>query len=133
LYQLCTTCIVEPYIELRFLAYNLVVWYAQHILGEAECFEAMSVFELVGSVAPAAVVVERQADMGWVVYLANAPAAVRQLVTCTQAWLRRYAPMPLVLLGDLRRLQYDVHTLFDAVWHAGQRLGGLAPPASCKT
>ncbi len=121
------------YLELRFLAYNLVLWYVQHVLGEADCFQAMSIFELVGSVAPRAVVAERTPERGWVLYLANVPPSVRQLVVCTQAWLRRYAQVPLVLLGGLRRLRYDLETLYDAVWHAGQRLGGLPPPASCKT
>ena len=121
------------YLELRFLAYNLVLWYLHHVLGEAACFQAMSVFELVGSVAPRAVVVERMPETGWVMYLANVPSAVRQLVGCTQAWLRRYAQVPFVRLGGLRRLQYDQETLFDAVWQAGQRLGGLAPPTLCKS
>jgi hypothetical protein len=121
------------YFELRFLAYNLVLWYAQHVLGEADCFQAMSIFELVGSVAPRAVVAERTPETGWIVDLANVPTAVREVVVCTQAWLQRYAQVPLVLLGGLRRLRYDRETLYDAVWHAGQRLGGLAPPALCKT
>jgi hypothetical protein len=124
---------LQLYLELRVLAYNLVVWYAHQVLGEAECFQAMSIFELVGSVAPRAVVAERTAEAGWVVYLANAPVAVQQLVACTQAWLRRYARVPLVLLGSLRRIQYDAQTLVDAVWEAGRRLGGLGPPALCKT
>jgi hypothetical protein len=124
---------LQFYVALRFLAYNLVLWYEQHVLGEAACFQAMSVFELVGSMAPRAVVAEHMAEDQWVVYLANSPEVVRQLVEQTQAWLRRYAQVPLVLLGGLRRIQYDLQTLIDAVWQAGQRLGGLAPPALCKT
>lgn len=110
-----------------------MLWYAHHVLGEAACLEAMSVFELVASVAPRAVVAERTAEAGWVIYLANAPGAVQQLVERTQAWLKQYAQTPLVLLGGLRRIQYAGHTLVDAVWLAGQRLGGLASPALCKT
>jgi hypothetical protein len=121
------------YLELRFLAYNLVLWYQQQVLGEADCFQGMSIFELVGSVAPRAVVAERTPETGWVVYLATAPMPIRQLVASTQAWLQRYAHVPLVLLGGLWRMRYDLETLYDAVWHAGQRLGGLAPPALCKT
>lgn len=121
------------YLELRFLASNLVLWYAEHVLGEADCFQAMSIFELVRSVAPRAVVAERTPERGWVVYLANAPMPIRQLVSATQTWLRRYAGVPLVLLGGMRRLRYDLETLYDAVWQAGRRLGGVAPPALCKT
>jgi hypothetical protein len=120
-------------LELRFLAYNLVLWYRHHVLGEVDDFEDMSVFELVRSVAPRAVVAERRAEVGGVVYLATAPRVVQQLVACTQAWLRHFTPVPRMRLGGLRRLRYDRETLYDAVWHAGQRLGGLAPPASCKT
>src|ERR671939_235055 len=35
------------YLELRFLAYNLVLWYQHHVLGEGDDVESMSVFELV--------------------------------------------------------------------------------------
>jgi hypothetical protein len=121
------------YLELRCLAYNLVLWYAQHVLGEDVSVQARSVFELVGSVAAQAVVVERTPEESWIVYLANAPARLRPLMQCTQTWLRRYAAVPLVLLGNLRRIQYDTQTLVDAVWEAGRRLGGLAPPTLCKS
>ncbi|MDQ5852955.1 MAG: transposase [Chloroflexota bacterium] len=124
---------LQFYVELRFLAYNLVLWYRHHVLGEAACLQAMSIFVLVECVAPEAVVAERTAEAGWVIYLAHAPAPVQQVVACTQAWLRRYAHVPLVLLGGLRRLHYDAQALVDAVWRAGRRLGGLGPPTLCKT
>jgi hypothetical protein len=124
---------LQFYVELRFLAYNLVLWYRQHVLGEAEGLQALSVCALVEQVASRAVVAERTLEAGWVIYLANAPTPIQQVVACTQAWLRRSAQLPLVLLGGLRRLRYDLATLVDAVWQAGHRLGGLAPPALCKT
>jgi hypothetical protein len=121
------------YFELRVLAYNLVLWYHYHILGDDPCFQAMSVFELVASVAPRAVVVECPADGQWVVYLATAPDPVRALMARTQAWGRLVQDGPTIQLGPIRRLRYDCQTLVDAVWQAGIRLGGLAPPLLCKT
>ncbi len=121
------------YFELRFLAYNLVLWYHHHVLGDDPRLAAMSVFEVVTSVAPRAVVVEQQPDDRWVVYLASAPAVLSALVTLTQAWVRRFQDGALIVLGPLRRLQYDWQTLVDAVWQAGIRLGGLAPPVLCKS
>lgn len=121
------------YFELRFLAYNLVLWYQQHVLDDDPHLAAMSVFDLVASVAPRAVVAEQQPDNRWVNYLATAPAALGALVTLTQAWVRRFQNDAIIVLGSLRRLQYDWQTLVDAVWQAGIRLGGLAPPVLCKT
>lgn len=121
------------YFELRFLAYNLVLWYQHHVLGDDPRLAAMSVFELVASMAPRAVVAEQQADDRWIFYLATAPATLSALVTLTQAWARQFRDGAILVLGSLRRLHYDWQTLVDAVWQAGIRLGGLAPPVLCKT
>jgi hypothetical protein len=121
------------YFELRFLAYNLVLWYQHQVLSEEAGLAAMSVFELVTSMARQAVVVEQSNDGDWVIYLASAPQPVRALVRLTQAWVRQFQDRAMIVLGELRQLHYDWQTLVDAVWQAGIRLGALAPPVLCKT
>ncbi len=121
------------YFELRFLAYNLVLWYQHHVLETDETFQAMKVFELVTTVAPMAVVVERRSANNWVFYLANAPKLIRSLLAHTQAWLRRFADKTIVLLGKHSRLRYAFSDLFLDVWRAGQQLGKPLIPVSCKS
>lgn len=121
------------YFELRFLAYNLVLWYQHHVLGEDETISAMKVFELVSTVAPISVVAERKTLDCWVFYLANAPRLIQKLLSLTQAWLHRLVHTTLVLLGEYCSFSYDWSQLVYDVWSAGQRPRRWPPPASCKT
>ena len=93
----------------------------------------MKVVELVTTVAPMAVVVERRSANNWVFYLANAPKLIRSLLAHTQAWLRRFADKTIVLLGKHSRLRYAFSDLFLDVWRAGQQLGKPLIPVSCKS
>lgn len=121
------------YFELRFLAYNLVLWYQHHVLGTNEIFQAMKVFELVTTVAPMAVVIERRPANSWIFYLANAPKLIQSLLANTQAWLQRFSDEIIILLGKHSRLKYAVSDLFLDVWRAGQQLGRSLIPVSCKS
>jgi len=121
------------YLELRLLAYNLVLWHQQYVLRDQPALESMSVFEMVATVASRAVVMECPAQQPKVIYLATAPEPIRRLISRTHTWVQQVRAMGTVMLGRLCNLRYDWHTLVDAVWQAGLRLGGLAPPTLCKT
>jgi hypothetical protein len=121
------------YFELRFLAYNLVLWHQTYVLSDEPALQAMSVFELVATVAPRAVVMECPAQQPKVIYLATAPEPIRALISRTHTWVQQVREVGMVMLGCLRNLRYDWQTLVDAVWQAGLRLGGVAPPTLCKT
>jgi Transposase DDE domain group 1 len=124
---------LKLYFELRFLAYNLVLWHQHYLLAGDAALQGMSVFELVATVASRAVVTERRPNQPAVIYLASAPAPIRALIRRTQAWLHQVQSLAPVMLGALGHLRYEWQTLVDAVWQAGLRLGGLAPPTLCKT
>jgi hypothetical protein len=121
------------YFELRFLAYNLVLWHQQYVLRDEPALQDMSVFELVATVASHAVVMECPAQQPTVIYLATAPEPIRALIRRTHTWVQQVRAVGMVMLGCLCKLRYDWQTLVDAVWQAGLRLGGLAPPTLCKT
>jgi hypothetical protein len=121
------------YFELRFLAYNLVLWHQQYVLGDEPALQVMSVFELVATLARRSVVTECRPNQPRVIYLATAPELIRALITRTHAWMHQVQSVAPVMLGALGRLRYEWQTLVDAVWQAGLRLGGLAPPTLCKT
>lgn len=121
------------YFELRFLAYNLVLWYQHYVLDQDERLRAMKVFELVTTVAPICIVAEHKPQTGLVLFLANAPQLIQSLLTLTQTWLQSLAQIDLVLLGRYCRLQYDWSHLIDDVWHATPRPDCWLLCASCKT
>jgi hypothetical protein len=121
------------YFELRFLAYNLVLWYQQYVLCDEEVLQGMSVFEMVATAASRAVVLSCPTEQPAVIYLATVPEPIRALIRRTHAWVQQMREVGMVRLGCLRTLRYDWQTLVDAVWQAGLRLGGLAPPSLCKT
>jgi hypothetical protein len=121
------------YFELRFLAYNLVLWHQQYVLCDEPTLQSMSVFELVDQVARRAVVMECPAQQPAVIYLATVPEPIGALISRTHAWIQQVREIGMVMLGRMRNLRYDWQTLVDAVWQAGLRLGGLAPPTLCKT
>lgn len=121
------------YFELRFLAYNLVLWYQHYVLAQDQRFQAMKVFELVTTLAVTAVVAEQKPQAGLVLYLANAPALLQALLTLTQAWLQRVRTLDLVLLREFSRLHYDWSQLIADVWHASPKPVPLLPFISCKT
>lgn len=124
---------LKCYFELRFLAYNLVNWYQHYVLQETDLDIAPNIFHLVRTVAPQAVVAEQQPDGTLVIYLANAPAAIQQLMVTTHAWLRRLDDLALSQLARQRRIRFSWTCLVDAVWQAGRRLGDLYQPLLCKT
>ena len=121
------------YFELRFLAYNLVLWHQQYVLADQPTLQALSVFALVEQVGRGAVVMECPPQQPPVIYLATTPEPIRALISRTHTWLQQVRVVGIVALGRMRTLRYDWQTLVDAVWQAGLRLGGLAPPALCKT
>jgi len=121
------------YFELRFLAYNLVLWYRTYVLGSDESFQAMTVFELVSSQTASHVAVEKRADQGWVFYLANAPKLVQSLLVLTRNWLVLEVGRASVFLGEVCRLHYDDSDLIHAVWLAGPCLGRPLLSGSCKS
>ena len=121
------------YFELRFLAYNLVLWYQHHVLEADDTFQAMKVFEFVTTLAPIAVVVERSPANNWIFYLANAPKLIQSLLAHTQAWLLRFADQVIIWLGRHSRLRYTFSDLYLDVWRAGQQLGRPLIPVSCKS
>jgi len=121
------------YFELRFLAHNLVLWYQHQVLNSDDTIQAMKVFELITTVAPISVVVEKDATGNWTFYLANAPNIIRSLLLLTQAWLRHFTDTTIVWLGKLSRLRYSISDLFRDVWRAGQQLGKPLISVSCKS
>ena len=121
------------YFELRFLAYNLVLWYQTYILGSDETFQAMKVFELVSRLVAPHVAVEKCTDQRWVFYLANAPKLVQSLLVLTQNWLLRMVGRASVFLGEFCRLRHDDSDLIHDVWLAGQCLGRPLLTVSCKS
>lgn len=121
------------YFELRFLAYNLLLWYQHYVLAPDERLAAMKVFELVTTLAPVSIVAHQQPPADLVLYLANAPHLVQALLTLTQAWLRQVAQAGWVWLGDLCRLTYDWSQFINDIWHATPRPDCWLRAGSCKT
>jgi hypothetical protein len=121
------------YFELRFLAYNLVLWYQHHLLAQDQRLQAMTVFELVTTLAPVAVVAQQQPQAPVVLYLANAPRLIQSLLTLTQTWLRQVTKTGVVLLGHYCHLQYDWSRFIDDIWRATPRPDCWLLARSCKT
>ncbi len=121
------------YFELRFLAYNLVLWFQQYVLAEEACLRAMSLFELVTTLGPGAVVAERHPSHGWIFYLRHAPRLLQHLLAMTQRWLLTLADTVTPRLAEAHHVVYDWSQLFLDVWQAGPCLGRWPPTASCKT
>ena len=105
-------------LQLRFLAYNLLVWYQHYVLSDDERLRAMTVFELISTVAEKSVVVEKEAN-GWTFFLRNTPPIVQNLLTLSQLWLRKMAKQAWCGLASMSQLTYDWQQLIYDVWSAG--------------
>jgi hypothetical protein len=121
------------YFELRFLAYNLVLWYQHHVLAQDERLQAMKVFELVTTFGTTAVVTERTSPTLWVFYLANAPKLLLSLLALTHQWLQRVRSLDLVLLRNFSHLRYDWSQFVYDIWSASPRPDSSLSLVSCKT
>ena len=86
-------------LSLRFLAYNLILWYQSHVLGQDDSFSAMKVFELVSTVASSAVVTEEK-QSGWKFFLKNTPDIVQKMLIMTKNLLRQMAQKSWTFLGE---------------------------------
>jgi hypothetical protein len=125
------------YVELRFLAYNLVLWYQHYVLAHDERLQAMTVFELVSTLGATAIVTEQtpQAPLGrgLLLYLAAAPPLLQALITLTHQWLQQVRSLELVLLRSFSRLHYPWSQLLFDVWQASPKPDAFLHPLLCKT
>lgn len=121
------------YFELRFLAYNLVLWYQHYVLANDDALQAMTVFELVTTFGTTAVVTEQTPHTGLRLYLATAPQRLQSLITLTHQWLQQVRTLDLVLLRSYARLRYHWDQLLFDVSLALPKPDAFLLPLSCKT